>query len=143
MPDKTQDPKPAVGEAVKATQNGSLPIGTVEQILGAPSDVKEETLEIPEWKCSIKLRSFTASQNAQIRKKMYVTNPDGSVETDWAGFDIARFEEAVQEPKFTRDQVIALHLQSGPGFQRVINWVVKHSGVTPDDVREAEESFQD
>lgn len=140
--EKATDAKPPVGEAIKATQNGSLPIGTAAEILEAPSDVVEETLPIPEWGKSVKVRSFTSSQNARIRSKMYITNPDGSVETDWAGFDISRFEEAVIEPEFTRDQVIALHLKSGRGFQRVINWIIKQSGVTQEDVRETEEAFQ-
>lgn len=144
MPDETKtEPKPDVGAAVKATQNGSLPIGTVEQILGAPSDVVEETLDVPEWGFAVKVRSFTASQSAHIRKKMYVTNPDGSVETDWAGFDISRFEEAVIEPVFNRNEVMALHAKSGPGFQRVINWIVKKSNVTNQEVRETEEAFQE
>lgn len=149
MPDTKEDPKPDVGAAVKATQNGDLPIGTVDEILNSPSDVVEETVEVPEWKREdgtpiyVRLRSFTAHQSAMIRKKMYVTSPDGSVETDWVGFDLARFEEAVVEPKFTRDQALALHLKSGPGFQRIINWVVKKSGVSQEDVREAEEAFQE
>lgn len=144
MSEKTEPAaEPSVGEAVKATQNGNLPIGTVEQILGAPSDVVEETLDIPEWGYAVRVRSFTASQNAHIRKKMYVTNPDGSVETDWTGFDISRFEEAVIEPSFSRNEVMALHAKSGPGFQRVINWIVKKSNVTAQEVRDTEEAFQE
>lgn len=140
MPDQKEG-DPPIGEAVKATQNGLLPIGTVDQILNAPSDIVEEVLEIPEWGYSVKVRSFTSAQSARIRKSMYITKPDGSVETDWPTYDIARFDEGVIEPEFGRSQVRALHMKSGSGFQKVLAWLNEKSGVGADEVREAEDAF--
>lgn len=137
--EKNAEPTP--GEALKATQNGSMEIGSVQQILAAaPKDIVEETLEIPEWGYAVKVRSFTAFQAARIKNKMYVQKGD-RIEVRWDVMDLAKFEEGVTEPKWTPDDVRSLHMMSGAGFQRVIDWLDEHSMISKEEIRKAEEEF--
>jgi len=141
MSDVTEQPQPSVGEAAKGTSNGTYPIGTVEQILkAAPLDIVEEVLAIPEWKLSVKVRSFTSAQSARIRKRMYIQKGE-RMDVNWEAWELSQFEEGVIEPKFSADQVRALHMESGKGFQRVIQWLDEHSGIKKEEVRDAETSF--
>lgn len=146
MPE-TEEQQTPVGEAVKRTQNGQYTIGTVEAILkAAPLDIKEEVLPIPEWKdekgnvIAVKVRSFTSSQAARIRKRMYIQKGD-RMDINWEAWELAQFEEGVIEPRFSADQARSLHMLSGKGFQRVIQWLDEKSGIKKEEVREAEDAF--
>lgn len=120
----------SVGEAVKATQNGDLPIGTVEQILeNAPSDIVHDVLEIPEWECSVKVRSLTAAQAAVVKQKGLAISDSGAGKVAFAEMEITQFQFAVEEPRFSEKDVRKLHATSGRGFQRIINWVDEQTGL--------------
>jgi len=135
--------EPTAGEARKAVQAGELPIGTVEQILKrAPSDIVEEVVPIPEWECSVKLRSFTASASARIKSRGFGYRGE-NFQVAWGEMEVAQFMEGVKDPEFTENQVRELHSTSGRGFQRVIDWLDKQSGVDKEELRKAREEFQD
>jgi hypothetical protein len=134
---------PPVGEALKATQAGSLPIGTVEQILeAAPSDLIEETIPIPEWGCSVKLRSFTAAQAAMIKEESFQTDDDGKTSFQWAEGEIKQFQMGVVEPAFDEEQVRRLHLSSGRGFAKVIAWLDDKSSIDRKELKKTREEFR-
>lgn len=131
-----------VGEALKQSQTGSLPIGTVEGILKkAPSDLVTKVIEVPEWECSVKIRSFTAAQSAMIREKGLAFKGD-ETEVSWAEMEILQFQLGVVDPNFTEDQVRELHLSSGNGFGRVISELDKLSKLDKEGIRKAREEFQ-
>lgn len=141
MSDETRTP--SVGEGIKGQQNGSLPLGTVEQILErAPADLVEETIEIPEWKCSVKLRSFTAAVAAEI-KQVGLAFKGEDTNVAWARMEITQFQRGVIEPRFSEEQVQKLHATSGRGFARVIQWLDEKSGTDKEELRKAQREFQD
>jgi hypothetical protein len=138
-----EDKKPDAGTAVKAVQSGKLPIGTVQQILdAAPNDIIEEELEVPEWGVSVKIRSFTAAQNAQIKQRGYGFHGE-QMSVAWAEMEILQFQQGVIEPRFDEDQVRTLHLSSGRGFQRVIDRLDQLTGTDKEELRKARIEFQD
>jgi len=142
MSQEAEKQTPAVGEALKQTQNGSLPIGSVADILKkAPEDIVEEVIEIPEWGCSVRVRSFTAAQSARVRQ-LGIGFKGDSTQVAWAAMERAQFEEGVIEPQFKADEVRKLHLTSGKGFSRVIAWLDKHSGLDKEELAQAREEFQ-
>lgn len=131
-----------VGEAIKDTQTGKLPIGTVKDILAkAPTDLVEEVLEIPEWGCSVRVRSFTAAQSARIKSLAFKPTPDGGTEVAWAAMEQTQFQEGVIEPKFSEKDVKKLHLSSGRGFQRVIDWLDESSKINKEELKKTRDEF--
>lgn len=129
------------GEAIKKTQEGTLPIGTVEAILKkAPSDLVEKTIDVPEWECSVKIRTFTASQAAMIKQRGFGFEGE-SVNVAWAEMEIMQFKLGVLEPDFTEDQVRELHLSSGRGFARVIDALDELSKIDKEALAKAKEEF--
>ena len=135
--------KPSVGEARKESQKGNLPVGTVAQILeAAPKDLIEETFDVPEWDCAVKLRSFSAAQAARIKQVGF--NFVGE-ETDvaWAEMEKAQFQEGVVEPKFSDEEVLQLHITSGRGFARVIKRLDEITNLDKEAVKKAQEEFRE
>jgi hypothetical protein len=136
------EPAASVGEAVKGQQTGQLPLGTVDQILErAPNDLVEETLEVPEWGCSVKVRSFTAGQNAVIKQRGLAFKGEDT-KVAWAEMEIAQFQQGVVDPRFTEEQVRKLHATSGRGFARVIQKLDDLSGTDKEALRKAQDEFQ-
>jgi hypothetical protein len=137
-PEKT----PPVGEAVKATQRGALPIGTVEQILeAAPNDIIEETLPIPEWGVAVKVRSLTGIQAAAVREAS-VEGVGESARLTWDRMEITQFQMTVIEPAFTEEQVRELYSKSGRGFQRVIKWADEKGEIDKEALKKARDEFR-
>lgn len=135
------DSGPSAGEALKAQQTGQLPRGTVEEILRkAPSDLIEKVIDVPEWECSVKLRTFTAAQSAMIKQRGFGFEGE-KVEVAWAEMEILQFKLGVLEPDFTEDQVRELHLSSGRGFARVIEALDDLSKIDKEALAKAREEF--
>lgn len=136
------DASPSVGDAVKQSQTGHLPIGTVEGILKkAPEDIVEETIDIPEWECSVKLKSFTAGESAAI-KEASLSLEGEKTDVAWGEMEIQQFKMAVVEPSFTEEQVRQLHLTSGRGFKRIIDWSDAQSNINKEELRKMREDFR-
>lgn len=129
------------GEALKDTQSGKLPVGTVREILDAPTDTVEEILEVPEWKCSVKVRSFTAAQSARVKQHGFKSRPDGGVEIAWAAMEHLQFKEGVIEPQFSELEVRRLSLKSGPGWARIINWLDEHGKIDKEALERVQDEF--
>lgn len=146
MSDSALTPSPAgtdAGTAVKDVQTGKLPIGSVEDILhAAPKDLKTEVLEIPEWGYSVEVRSLTAAQSARVKQRGF-SFTEGGTEVAWAEMEIMQFMMGVRKPKFTEDQVLDLHNQSGPGFARIISWIDENSGINKKALEESRKEFQE
>jgi len=131
----------SAGEALKKTQDGTLPIGSVEEILKkAPEDLVEEVLDVPEWGCSVKVRSFTAAQAAAVKQRGFGFKGDETL-VAWAEMEIMQFKQGVVEPAFTEDQVRELHLSSGRGFARVIEKLDELSKIDKEALAKAREEF--
>lgn len=132
-----------VGEAIKDTQTGKLPIGTAQQILEkAPSDIVEEILEIPEWGYSVRVRSFTAAMAARIKSNGFQPQADGSTIVNWAAMEQTQLKQGIVEPKFSEDEIKKLYNKSGQGVQRIIEWLDEHSKMDKDEMKQKEREFQ-
>lgn len=136
---------PAEVAAAGAKAPAALPMGSVEKILEvAPKGLIEETIDVPEWSCRLKLRSFTAGQRAQIRQAglMISGGKGGGPDVAWAEMEIIQFHLGVREPRFTEEQTRQLHATGAPGgFARVIAWLDQHSGIDKEELRRAREEF--
>lgn len=131
------------GEALKATQAGALPIGTVQAILEkAPTDLIEEVVPIAEWGCSVRLRSFTSAQSASIKDKGFQTDDEGKTSVDWAEMEIAQFQMGVIEPHFDDTQVRELYFSGGRGFAKVIAWLDEKSTIDKKELKAARAEFR-
>lgn len=134
--------QPSAGDALKGVQNGTLPTGTVAEILeAAPKDLKEKIIDVPEWGYSIKLKSFTAAQQAAVKERGFGFKGEETL-IAWAEMEIMQFQQGVIEPRFDEDQVRQLHLSSGPGFNRVIDELDKLNKIDKEALRKAREEFQ-
>jgi hypothetical protein len=133
---------PSAGEARKATQEGTLPVGSVQQILeAAPKDLKEEVVEVPEWGYSVKIRSSSAAQQASIKEDGFKFTGE-ETQVAWGSMEIQTFQQGVVEPKFDQDQVAQLYISSGPGFNRVVNAINSLNNVDQTALEKAKERFQ-
>lgn len=138
---QTKSSTPSAGEAIKKTQTGHLPVGSVEQILSAaPQDIKTETLDVPEWGFSVVVRSFTADESARIKQRGFAFR-EGEQIVAWAEMERMQFLLGVKEPSFTEEQVLELHIKSGPGFARVIKWLDENSGMDKEALKKSREQF--
>jgi hypothetical protein len=146
MSDSALTPSPGgtdIGKTLKDAQTGKLPVGSVEDILqAAPKDLKEEVLEIPEWGYSVEVRSLTAAQSARVKQRGF-SFTEGGTDVAWAEMEIMQFLMGVRKPKFTEEQVLDLHNQSGAGFARIIAWIDEHSGIDKKALEESRKEFQE
>jgi hypothetical protein len=134
---------PSVGEVIRDTQTGKLPIGSVEHILKkAPEDLKEEILEIPEWECSVRMRSLSAAAASEIKQTGFNFEGDNT-EVQWGLMEKEQFRRAVIEPKFNEEEVTQLHFTSGLGWARIMKWIENSSTLDRKKLKEAEAEFQE
>lgn len=131
----------SVGEAIKGQQDGSLPIGTVQTILErAPDDIVEAVLPVPEWGCSVRVRSLTAAQEAQVKQKGLEFR--GETTKVWfAEMELAQFQASVVEPKFRLDDARKLQHSSSKGWQRIVAWIDKQSSLDKKEVAAMKDDF--
>ena len=114
-------------------------IVTVAQILNAPSDLVEQTIEVPEWGGHIRIRSLTAAEQAKVRQASIELGAD-SPRVIFAEMEKRQFEYGVVEPKFTKEDVNVLFHKSSTSWRRVINALDALTG-TRKDLAEAEAAF--
>jgi hypothetical protein len=132
----------AARQRLQTDEPATLPLGTVEGILNAPSDLVEETIPVTQWGCSVKIRSLTAAQSAKVRGKS-IDMSSGKPVMNWEALEKTQFLEGVVAPKFKPEEVNQLHHQSGPGFAFVIRELDRISGTDPKKVKDTLEAFQE
>lgn len=146
------NPDEVVEGEIGATDDGEQPeqldppreplaVGTVDQILeAAPRDIRTETIEVPEWNCSVVIKSLTAAEKARIRQ---VGIQPGNPAVAWGEMEIEQFLAGVAEPKFNRHQVQKLHQTSSIGFGRVIDAHDELAEMSKEELRKAQQDFRD
>lgn len=100
----------------------TISIGTREGILAA-KDLPEETIEVQEWGCAIKIRALTLAQRARTTE---ASVNKGQVNTSRAA--ILTFIEGVIEPKFTLADYDALREKSAV-IEKIALRIMALSGV--------------
>lgn len=129
-------------KAAVGTESDNGKVATAAQLLeAAPKDLITETLFIEEWDLNIRVQSLTAAQSARIRQHG-IGFRDNETKVAWAEMEVLQFQEGVIDPSLKREQVQQLYRTSGPGFQRVINWLDENSGINKEELRKARDEFQ-
>jgi hypothetical protein len=112
-----------------------------EAIENAPADLKEKDVE-DVFGGKVRIRSLTAHQAARV-KQLSLNLKGKTPDVAWAEMEKAQFELGVIEPKFNRDAVEKLHRTSGPSFAKVIAELDSLSGTDKEELRKAQDEFQD
>lgn len=138
QPGPVQAVQQAIEEVVPKLQE--LPLGTVEGILAAP-DIATETMPIPEWGCSIRVRGLTKIQQQAIRKE--AARGQRNNEPDSDRIEMLMFLTGVVEPKFERGHYPQLMEKNSGVLDRVLQRIAKLSGADPEAIARAMQQFQD
>jgi hypothetical protein len=128
---------------VLASQNGQPQYATADELLtNAPQDIREEDVTNVFGGLTVRIRGLTAAQAAHVKSVSF--NMQGkSPEVGWGQMEIAQFEMGVIRPKLSHEQVIMLHRMSGPSFTKVIEALDALSGIGKDELRKAQQEFQE
>lgn len=133
---------PPLGEQVKNAQLGGALL-SFDDIKRAPSDLVEETLDIPEWGGKVRVRSLTAAQGTAVRQRGLQFKGD-ETKVAWEEMEVLQLTHGILEPNLSEQQVRELRREkSAAGFQRIVDWLDEKSGINKEEVRQAQESFQD
>lgn len=109
----------------------SLPMGNVADIL-ARQDAAEKVVDVPEWGCSVKVRAISKGRELLIRKQAVSGN-----NIDEQRLESLYFVYGVVEPEFTPEHIGQLLDKSSGPFNKVLQEVLKISGLTDEDVEAA------
>ncbi|MFB5622533.1 MAG: hypothetical protein ACE5RH_00930 [Nitrosarchaeum sp.] len=104
-------------------------------------DIKKEILDIPEWECSIEIRSMTAKQRANILDK--VTNEGGSIDNDlfFSHMIVAScFDSETGELIFDMDDANWIMDKSSGPIEKLMSNIMRISGLNKNSVEEAEKN---
>ncbi len=118
-----------------------MAILTADQILDAPSDLAEETVEIAEWGGSVKIRSLTAAEHAKVRQASIRLKGDETALL-FAEIEKRQVQYALVEPKLSEHQVNQLFHRTGPSWRRLVDAIDRISNTDARKLAEAAESFQ-
>lgn len=134
---------PTVGEGIKNAQLGGGKYLTLEQIQSAPTDLVEEDLPIPEWGGTIRLRSLTAAQATAVKQRGLAFKGE-ETKVAWEAMEVLQVAYGLVEPKLTEDEIKKLRLsKSAAGFDRITTWIDQKSGIDKEELRKAQQEFQD
>lgn len=96
---------------------------TAEEVLAA-DDLPTETIEIPEWGGSVKVRSFTKAQQQEIRVKA----TKGNGEIDESRLEMLLVLHALIEPQFSEDQLAQLAEKSASAIDGILTTINSLAG---------------
>lgn len=121
------------------TDSQSAPILTADE-LWALDDIDEQTVFIPEWGRSVRIRALTLHQTASITKRATKRNPSTGVEdTDRELQAALMIVEGLIEPKLLATDVPKLKLKSAKALTRIVN-AIANLGPTEDGMEDAAKS---
>jgi len=109
-----------------------LPLGSIDQILGA-QDLREEVVNVPEWGCSVRVRSFTKADQQAMREQATIAG-----EMDDQRLEVLMVIHGVIEPKFSLDQYEQLRNKSATALDRVLTAITSLSGIGKDAIEAAQ-----
>ncbi len=119
-------------------ENTELEIGTLSSILSQPAD-EIKVVDVPEWKCKVKIKSLTKAEQIKLRKASTVR---GTV--DETRLEMNLFVYSMVEPRLTIDQVDELFTKANvKGLNRVTAEIIKLSALDDSHLKDAEEDFQE
>jgi len=114
----------------------NLPLGSVDAIL-AIDDREIHSVDVPEWKCSVKVQPLTKAQEHAIRKRATRGN-----KVDEQLVEGLYFVHGVVEPKFTPDQVNRIMEKNSSAVNKVLLKIMDISGISEEAAEEADEDMK-
>jgi hypothetical protein len=114
------DPPPTVNGA---GGEGDLPRLTLEAIVAA-DDLGEDTIDVPEWGGSLRVRAMTKQRQLEIREESASGNDRNLAE-------LLMFTACVIEPEMTSAAVSVLRGKSAAVFDRVMRRILELNGAEP------------
>ena len=111
-----------------------------DKIISA-DDISKKQIEIPEWECSIEIRTMTAKQRADILNE--VTDDSGKLDHSKLGpFMIIAscFDPETGELIFTKDDVEMIMSKASGPVEKLMSEAMTLSGFGKDAVKEAEKN---
>lgn len=109
---------------------------TAEAILAA-QDTPEDTVLVPEWGGSVKVRGLTKRQQIDIRREAMVAG-----EVDQEKVQMGIWLQGVVQPRFTPEQLGPLLEKNAGAVDRVLSAILGLSGMTEEAVKEKEKMFR-
>lgn len=115
----------------------NLPLGTLDDIL-AVSDSNEESVNIPEWGFSVKVRGITKGEQIRLRKQAAVKG-----RLDEAKLEGLILVTGLVSPKVTPDKVDILFEKSSGAVDKILMAIFRLSGMDGQLDEEAEADFRE
>lgn len=109
---------------------------TLEEILAAP-DLAEKTIEVPEWGGAVTVRGFSKAKQQALRHE--AMGEDGTLDADKV--EMLMFCYGVVEPEISSASYGALREKNAGAIDRVLQEILKISGLSESALREAEAQF--
>lgn len=128
MPETTPEPR--------ATPTTYL---TVDEIVACP-DLEEQDVYVPQWKGSVRIRSFTKAQQQDLRRQATDPRTD-KIDTD--KMELLVFCRGVVEPRFDDIQFLNLKKKSAAAIDTVLRAVFALSGLTPEAAKSGGDALPD
>lgn len=115
-----------------------LPVGDLNFILGQKTD-PNKWVQIPEWNCKVQIKALTKAEQIRLRKTSSVRG-----QVDETKLEMNMLVASLVQPRLTVDQVDTLFSDADSrGLNRLVNAVIRHSGLDENYAEEAEADFQE
>ena len=108
---------------------------TREEILNV-KDIKQEEVEVSEWGGSVLVQSLSGERRGEVIDTCM--NDKGKMVTTKL-YPLLLIEGCV-EPKFTREDFAAINNKNSGALEKVAQAIMKLSGISKDDLEEAEKN---
>ena len=122
------------------TDSEGIRLLTADDIWDA-DDIQEQTIEVPEWGGSVRVRALSLAQIARIAQKSIKTNAQGQTETSRELSVMMTLHEGMVEPKLSlEDCRRRLGGKSAAAVTRIVQ-AINAMGATPEAIDEADKSL--
>jgi len=117
---------------------GELPVGNFNFIMNQPQS-EESWVDVPEWKCKVKMRSLSKAEQTRLRNSSKGRN--GQIDETKLEINLLVF--SMVEPRLTFEEVDQLFTNGNvKALNRLSAAALMLSGLTEDYVAQAEESMK-
>lgn len=115
---------------------------TVDEILADETDLPEKDITGVFGGKKLRIRALSAAQRARITQAS-LDQRGRAPQMRFGELERMQFQLGVIKPEFGPDQVRSLHLKSGPSFKKVVEEIVKLTGIDDESLQEAEDDFRE
>ena len=110
---------------------------TYEDIIAA-EDIRNSTLEVPEWGGAVRLRTFT--KDVELRMRAEARGPGGDVDSE--KLEMLMLVYGIIEPEMTYEMVPHLRTKNAAVIDKILTEIVRMNQMGGDAIEKAVASFQ-